>query len=165
MQYGWNCGVGWAIGGVGRLFFCLIILAFSLARLWRRTFYPFSPSAVRPVAARCKLPFCSPPRPVPEESRCAPKRITKEIVRYINRPTRPAAEACLDRCVQMRARKASVGAGGQWPPATSRPGGGKLPPKDLDEPVMGNGLDVHVYIESGPPVSVKRLSNGIPTYR
>jgi len=40
-----------------------------------------------------------------------------------------------------------------------------LPPKDLDEPVMGNGLDVHVYIESGPPVSVKRLSNGIPTYR
>jgi len=34
-------------------------------------------------------------------------------------------------------------------------GGGKLPPKDLDEPVMGNGLDVHVYIESGPPVSVK----------
>jgi len=23
---------------------------------------------------------------------------------------------------------------------------------------------MHVYIESGPPVSVKRLSNGIPTY-
>ena len=43
------------------------------------------------------------------------------IVRYIDRPTRPA-EACLDRCEQMRARKASGGAGGQWPPATSRPG-------------------------------------------
>jgi len=37
--------------------FCLIILAFSLSRLWRRTFYPFFPSAVRAVAARCKLPF------------------------------------------------------------------------------------------------------------
>jgi len=37
--------------------------------------------------------------------------------------------------------------------------------KDLEESVMGNGLDVPVYIESGPPVSVKRLSNGIPTYR
>jgi len=42
-------------------------------------------------------------------------------VRYIDRPTRPA-EACLDRCEQMRAREASSGAGGQWPPATSRPG-------------------------------------------
>jgi len=40
-----------------------------------------------------------------------------------------------------------------------------LPPKDLDEPVMGNGLDVHVYIESGPPVSVKNQANGIATYR
>jgi hypothetical protein len=86
-------------------------------------------------------------------------------VRYIDRPTRPAAKASLGRCEQMRARKASGGAGGQWPPARSRPGGGKLPPKDLEEPVMGNGLDVPVYIESGPPVSVKRLSNGIPTYR
>ena len=80
-------------------------------------------------------------------------------VRYIDRPMRPA-EACLDRCEQMRAWEASGGEGGQWPPATSRPGdiytaGGKLPPKDLDEPVMGNGLDVHVYIESAPPVSVK----------
>jgi len=42
-------------------------------------------------------------------------------VRYIDRPTRPA-EACLDRCEQMRTREASGGAGGQWPPATSRPG-------------------------------------------
>jgi len=39
-----------------------------------------------------------------------------------------------------------------------------MPPKDLDEPVLGNGLNVHVYIASGHPVSVKRLSNGIPTY-
>jgi len=30
------------------------------------------------------------------------------------------------------ARKALSGAGGQWPPVTSRPGGGKLPPKDLE---------------------------------
>jgi len=30
-------------GGSG-LFFCLIVLAFSLSRLWRRTFYPFFPS-------------------------------------------------------------------------------------------------------------------------
>ena len=27
------------------VFFCLIILAYSLSRLWRRTFYPFFPSA------------------------------------------------------------------------------------------------------------------------
>ena len=46
---------------------------------------------------------------------------TMASVRYIDRPTRPA-EACLDRCEQMRAREASGGAGGQWPPATSRPG-------------------------------------------
>ena len=39
-----------------------------------------------------------------------------------------------------------------------------MPPKDLDESVTDNGLNVHVYIESGPPVSVKRSSNGIPTY-
>jgi len=45
------------------LFFGLIILAFSLSRLWRRTFCPFFPSAVRVVAARCKFPFCPPPRP------------------------------------------------------------------------------------------------------
>jgi len=38
-------------------FFCLVILAFSPSRLWRRTFSPFFPSAVRAVAARCKLPF------------------------------------------------------------------------------------------------------------
>ena len=44
-----------------------------------------------------------------------------QFVRYIDRPTRPA-EACLDRCEQMRAREASGGAGGQGPPATSRPG-------------------------------------------
>jgi len=46
-------------------------------------------------------------------------------VRYIDRPTRPAAEACLDRCEQMRTRKASGGAGGKWPPATTRPRGGE----------------------------------------
>ena len=38
-------------------FFCLIILAFDLSRSWRRTFCPVSLSAVRAVAARCKLPF------------------------------------------------------------------------------------------------------------
>jgi len=68
------------------------------------------------------------------------------------------------RPLRADARKALSGAGGQWPPARSRPSGGKLPPKDLEEPVMGNGLDMHVYKESGLPVSVKRLSSGIPTY-
>jgi len=38
-------------------FFCLIILAFDLSRSWRRTFCPVFPSAVRAVAAHCKLPF------------------------------------------------------------------------------------------------------------
>jgi len=44
--------------------FCLIILAYSLSRLWRRTFFP--------VPIRCprddgtlKAPHCPPPRPVP----------------------------------------------------------------------------------------------------
>jgi len=37
--------------------FCLIILAFDLSRSWRRTFCPIFLSAVRAVAARCKLPF------------------------------------------------------------------------------------------------------------
>jgi len=36
---------------------CLIILAYSLSRLWRRTFWSRSPYAVRAMAARCKLPF------------------------------------------------------------------------------------------------------------
>ena len=34
------------IAGKPDVFFGLIILAFSLSRLWRRTFYPFFPSAV-----------------------------------------------------------------------------------------------------------------------
>ena len=76
-------------------------------------------------------------------------------VRYIDRPTRPTVKACLDRYEQIRAQKATGGTGGKWPPATSRPAGGKLPPKDLEELVMGNGLDVPVYIEGCPPVSVK----------
>ena len=56
---------------------------------------------------------------------------TVSSVRYIDRPMRPA-EACLDRCGQMPVRKVLSGAGSQWPPVTSRPGGGKLPPKDLE---------------------------------
>ena len=31
--------------------------------------------------------------------------------------------------------------------------------------MIGNGLDVPVCIESGRPVSVKRLRNGIPAYQ
>jgi len=50
-------------------FFCLIILAYSLSRLWRRTFCPIFPSAVRAVAAPCKRPYCPPLRPVPEEKK------------------------------------------------------------------------------------------------
>ena len=53
------------------------------------------------------------------------------FVSYIDRPMRPA-EACLDRCRQMPIRKVLSGTGGQWPPVTSRLGGGKLPPKDLE---------------------------------
>jgi len=53
------------INHTSMVFFCLIILAFSLSRLWQRTFYPLFPSAVRTVAARCKFPFFPPPRPVP----------------------------------------------------------------------------------------------------
>jgi len=37
--------------------FCFFILAFDLYRSWRRTFCPVFLSAVRAVAARCKLPF------------------------------------------------------------------------------------------------------------
>jgi len=50
-----------------RFFFCLIILAFDLYRSWRRTFCPVFLSAVRAVAARCKLPLCPPPRPPERE--------------------------------------------------------------------------------------------------
>ena len=46
-------------------FFCLLILAFDLYRSWRRTFCPVFLSAVRAAAARCKLPLCPPPSPVP----------------------------------------------------------------------------------------------------
>jgi len=56
---------------VDDLFFCLIILAFDLYRSWRHTFCPVFLSAVRAVAARCKLPFFPPPRPVPKKSRRA----------------------------------------------------------------------------------------------
>jgi hypothetical protein len=36
-------------------FFCLIVLAFSLFRLWRRIFYLFFQSAVHTVVARCEM--------------------------------------------------------------------------------------------------------------
>jgi len=52
----------------GRCFFCLIILAFDLCRSWRRAFCPVFLSAVRAVAARCKLPFALRPA-CPRESR------------------------------------------------------------------------------------------------
>jgi len=63
----WTSSVG--------LFFCLIILAFSLSRLWRRTFCP--------VPVRCPRndgmlpPLCPPPRPVPVMIRRS-KEIIKE---------------------------------------------------------------------------------------
>ena len=57
--------------GQGSGFFSrLIVLAFSLSTLWRRTFYPFFPSTVRAVAARCKLPFALRPG-LSREDRCA----------------------------------------------------------------------------------------------
>ena len=58
-------------------FFCLIILALSLCRLWRRTFCP--------VPVRCprdggmlQAPLCPPPRPVPRKNKCAPRRSHKK---------------------------------------------------------------------------------------
>ena len=56
-----------------RFFFRLIVLAFSLSRLWRRTFYPFFPSTVRAVAARCKLPL-PPAQTCPKKMKCAPRK-------------------------------------------------------------------------------------------
>jgi len=43
----------------------------------------------------------------------------------------------------------------QRPPVTSRMEVASRCQKNLDEPVMANGLDVHVYIESGSLVLVK----------
>jgi len=57
----------------------LIILAFSPCRLWRRTFFflLFFPSAVRAVAARCKLSFALRPG-LSHEDEVRTKEITKE---------------------------------------------------------------------------------------
>jgi len=60
------------------ILFCLFILAFDLCRLWRRTFCPVFPSAVRAVAARCKLPFAL--RPGLSREDLGTKEMTKEIV-------------------------------------------------------------------------------------
>ena len=48
------------------LFFCLIILAYSLSRLWRRTFYP-SPVCCPRGGGTLQAPLCPPPGPVPKE--------------------------------------------------------------------------------------------------
>ena len=45
--------------------FFLFIPAFDLCRSWRRTFCAVFLSAVRALAARCKLPSALAPRPVP----------------------------------------------------------------------------------------------------
>ena len=77
-RVGGGSGTSWPMGGSVRLFFvCLIILACSLSRLWRRTFYPFFPSSVRAVAARCTLPFALRPCPSQEDV-MRTKGITKE---------------------------------------------------------------------------------------
>ena len=48
----------WCAGSLGLLwFFCLFIPACDLYRSWRRAFCPIILSAVRAVAAHCKLPF------------------------------------------------------------------------------------------------------------
>ena len=52
-------------------FFWLIIITFNLSRLWRCTFYPLSPSAIRTAAARFKLPI-SPRSGLSKEDICAP---------------------------------------------------------------------------------------------
>jgi len=64
-------------GGMSNaVFFCLFILAFDLYRSWRRTFCPVSLSAVRAVAARCKLPFALRPG-LSQERADVPKEIDK----------------------------------------------------------------------------------------
>jgi len=44
---------------------CLIVLAFSLSRLWRRTFYPFFPVCCPHDGGILQAPLCPPPRSVP----------------------------------------------------------------------------------------------------
>ena len=69
-------GVGTLYACLREDFFCLIILAFSLSRLWWRTFYPLFPPAVRAVAVCCKLPIALRPGLSQEVKRT--KEITKE---------------------------------------------------------------------------------------
>ena len=53
------------------------------------------------------------------------------VAQVANRHRRHLGPAT-SRPLRADARKALSGAGDQWPPVTSRPGGGKLPPKDLE---------------------------------
>jgi len=66
------------------IFFCLSILACDLYRSWRRTFYPIILSAVRAVAARCKLPFALRPG-LSEEDEVRTKENTKGIAKESNK--------------------------------------------------------------------------------
>jgi len=72
--------------------FCLIILAYDLSRSWRRTFCPVFLSAVRAVAARCKLPLCPPPGPRTAGSDAR----ALSLARAMAFPETPAARAIHD---------------------------------------------------------------------
>jgi hypothetical protein len=73
------------------VFFCLIILAYSLCRLWRRTFYPFpghSPRDGGPLQA----PHLPSAQACPNKIQSAPKEKTKEMTekKTRRRTTQPA---------------------------------------------------------------------------
>jgi len=57
---------------------------------WRRTFYPFFASAVRVLAAHCKLPYTLHPG-LSQEDKIRTKEVTKE--RSPNESERPREEA------------------------------------------------------------------------
>jgi len=71
-----------------------------------------------------------PPRPAyTAVRRCARGRY--QVAQVANGHRRHLGTATA-RELRADARKALSGVGGQWPPVTSRPSGGKLPPKDLE---------------------------------
>jgi len=58
-------------------FFCLIILAFSLSRLWRHTLLSLFPVRCPRGGGTPQAPLCPPPRPVPRKKRVRTKESYK----------------------------------------------------------------------------------------
>jgi len=74
-----------AVGSYGTsrsllFFFRLFILVCFPSRIWQRTFYPSFPSAIRTVAARCKLPFALRPD-LSQEDKIRTKELQRKIIR------------------------------------------------------------------------------------